>query len=158
MSQWGTWTEVSVSPLLDTVAGAVPYWLLSSPKWHTKKCVAPPLHQLFLVNFPPVHHNQIPQGQAPTDQAPCWDFILLRWESLPTLSVPVHLSVCLSDSGLSVCSPWLPAFLSASTMLPHTSPGYQPHPTVLSLCPSSASEEHVWTRVPSEVRGRKKGT
>lgn len=112
-----------MNPLLDTVAGAVPYWLLSSPKWHTKKCVAPPLHQLFLVNFPPVHHNQIPQGQAPTDQAPCWDFILLRSESLPTLSVPVHLSVCLSVSLWPECLLTMaPSFLVCQ----HHAPTYFP--------------------------------
>lgn len=124
------------------------------PKTNTKKCMAVhPIHQPFLLSFlivPPAHGNQIQQGQAPIDQASCWNLILLRSQYPSTVSDPV----CLSHSGSLL--PCLPAPHAPPRTPP--SPTYQDHPTILSLCLSSASEEHVWTRVPSEVRRRKKGS
>lgn len=116
------------------------HWLLVSPNGIPKSAWLSTSPAALPLEFPHVHRNQI-QGQAPIGQAPFWNLILLRSEYLSR----------------SVRPTLVPGFLVCQHHAPTHSPTYQDHPTILSLCLSSASEEHVWTRVPSEVRRRKKG-
>ena len=77
--------------------------------------------------------------------------------------LPLSVPVSLGPKHL-LSEPHTPPILLSRQSLPYTSPtGHTspqvptPPPQSCLSAPSPASEEHVWTRVPSEVRGGKEG-
>lgn len=129
------------------------------PKWLTGKHMMVSSNLLPESRVPlfPSHIHSTNKCQALIDQTQYWALIpsqicvsdpsiCLCLLQASALSTPYSSQPSLSASPSPYTSPLGPASPEKPTPPPHS---------CLSA-PSPASEEHVWTRVPSEVRGEKK--